>query len=57
MEHIHGVSMAGQPPLKSWLPNFTDAGAVKKGEVEMVAAIAIKQTRSAAVLRKLKVTL
>ena len=56
MEHIHGVSMAGQPPLRSWLPKFEEAGAVKTGEVEMVAAIAIKQTRSAAVLRKIKVS-
>lgn len=56
MEHIHGVSMAGQPPLRSWLPKFEEAGAVKTGEVEMVAAIAIKQTRSAAVLRKIMVS-
>jgi hypothetical protein len=34
---------------------MTAPGAVKKGEVEMVAAIAIKATKSAGVLRKIKV--
>ncbi|MEG1502528.1 MAG: hypothetical protein RR370_03965, partial [Synergistaceae bacterium] len=55
MDHIHAISMAGVPPIQSWLPKFDIAGAVKKGEVEMVSAVAIKQTKSAAVLRKIKV--
>ena len=55
MDHIHGVSISGQAPLNIILPNFKDAGAVKRGEVEMIAAIAMKQTRSAAVLRDIKV--
>ena len=56
MEYIHGVSLAGQPPVRSWLPDYSTAGAVKKGEVEMVAAIAMKQTKAAAVLRGIKVS-
>lgn len=55
LDGFHGISMAGQPPIKTWLPNFKDAGAVKKGEVEMVAAVALKATKAAAVLRKIKV--
>ncbi|MEG1501955.1 MAG: hypothetical protein RR203_02445 [Synergistaceae bacterium] len=55
MDHIHAISMAGVSPIQTWLPKFDIAGAVKKGEVEMVAGIAIKQTRSAAVMRKIKV--
>lgn len=55
MDTLHGVSLAGQPPIRQWLPQFAEAGAVKKGEVEMVSAIALKQTRGAAVLRKIKV--
>lgn len=55
MDGFHGVSMAGQPPVKTWLPDFTTAGAVKKGEVEMVAAVALKATKAAGVMRKIKV--
>ncbi len=53
---FHGVSLAGQPLVNSWLPDFSQAGAVKTGEVEMVAAVALKATKSAAVLRHIKVS-
>ena len=52
---FHAISMAGQPPVKIWLPDFSTAGAVKKGEVEMVAGCALKTTKSCGVLRKIKV--
>jgi len=55
MDGFHGISMAGQPPIKTWLPDFSTAGAVKSGEVEMVAAVALKATKAAGVMRKLKV--
>lgn len=55
MDGFHAVSMAGQPPIKTWLPNFSTSGAVKKGEVEMVAAVALKSTKAAGVFRKIKV--
>lgn len=51
MDAFHAISMAGQPPVKIWLPDFTTAGAVKKGEVEMVAGCALKTTKSCGVLR------
>jgi hypothetical protein len=41
--------------VKIWLPDFTTAGAVKKGEVEMVAGCALKSTKAAGVFRKIKV--
>lgn len=56
LDGFHAISMAGQPPVKSWLPNFKEAGAVKNGEVEMVAAVALKATKAAGVLRKIKVS-
>ncbi|MBB6218666.1 hypothetical protein HNQ80_004840 [Anaerosolibacter carboniphilus] len=56
LDGFHGVSMAGHPPAKTWMPNFKDAGAVKKGEVEMVAAVALKATKAAGVFRKIKVS-
>jgi len=55
LDGFHGVSMAGQPPVRTWLPDFSTAGAVKKGEVEMVAAVALKATKAAGVFRKIKV--
>lgn len=55
LDGLHAVSMAGQAPVKTWLPDYTTAGAVKTGEVEMVAAIALKATKAAGVLRKIKV--
>lgn len=55
MDGFHGISMAGQPPIKTWLPDFTTSGAVKTGEVEMVAAVALEATKAAGVMRKVKV--
>jgi hypothetical protein len=55
MDAFHAISMAGQPPVKIWLPDFSTAGAVKKGEVEMVAGCALKTTKSCGVLRNVKV--
>lgn len=55
LDGFHGISMAGQPPVKTWLPDFETAGAVKEGEVEMIAAVALKATKAAGVMRKIKV--
>ena len=53
---FHAVSMAGHPPVKIWMPDFSTAGAVKRGEVEMVAGCALKTTKSCGVLRNIKVS-
>lgn len=55
LDGFHGISMAGVPPVQTWLPDFKTAGAVKTGEVEMVAAVALKATKAAGVFRKIKV--
>ena len=55
MDGFHAISMAGQPPVKIWLPDFSTAGAVKKGEVEMIAGCALKSTKAAGAFRKIKV--
>jgi hypothetical protein len=55
MDGFHGVSVLGDL-LKTWLPDFERAGAVKTGEVEMgPAAVVLKATKAAAVLRNIKV--
>lgn len=56
MDAYHGVSVAGAPLVKTWLPDFTTAGAVKSGEAEMgPVSTALKATKAAAVLRNVKV--
>ncbi len=55
MDGFHAISMAGQPPVKTWLPDFSTSGAVKKGEVEMVAGCALKSSKAAGAFRNIKV--
>lgn len=56
LDGFHGVTTVGSPLVQTWLPDFSGAGAVKKGEVEMgPVAVALKSTKAAAVLRNIKV--
>lgn len=55
LDNFHGVTVKGSKFISQYLPNFKTPGAVKKGEVELLAAIAMKSTRSAAVLRNIKI--
>lgn len=55
LANFHGVTVKGNKFISQYLPDFNTPGAVKTGEVEMLAAIAMKSTRSAAVLRNLKI--
>lgn len=55
LDGVHAVSPSGSPLINTYLPDMNAPGAVKTGEVEMVAAIALKATRSAAVLRNIKI--
>lgn len=55
MDGLHAVSFAGVAPVQTWLPDFNTAGAVKKGEVEMNAALALKASKAAGVFRNIKV--
>ncbi len=51
LDGLHAVSPDGSSGPKIYLPNMSTPGAVKTGEVEMVAGMALKATRAAAVLR------
>ena len=55
LDGFHAISRANAPIIDTWMPDFNTAGAVKKGEVEMVAAVALKATKAAGVIRKIKV--
>lgn len=55
LDGFHGVSPAGSKIINTYLPDMTQPGAVKKVEVEMVAAVVLKNSRKAGVFRKIKV--
>ena len=55
LDGLHAVSFAGVAPVQTWLPDFSTSGAVKRGEVEMNAAIVLKATKAAGVFRNIKV--
>lgn len=51
---FHGATLTGTSGISQYLPDFTKSGAVKDGEVEMVAAAILKNTAHAGVLRNIK---
>lgn len=54
---FHGVTTTEGSMIQTWLPDFTTAGAVKKGEVELgPVGVALKATKAAAVLRGVKIS-
>ena len=55
LDGFHGVTLTGSNGITSYLPDFNQPGAVKKGEVEMVACVALKNTKAAGVLRNIKI--
>lgn len=57
MDSFHAVSCLGAPLIRSWMPDFSTEGAVKRGEAEMgPVAVVLKATKGAAVLRNVKVS-
>ncbi|MDN5669335.1 MAG: phage capsid protein [Renibacterium salmoninarum] len=57
LDGFHGVSTLGGNLVETWLPDFTKAGAVKTGEVEMgPVSVALKATKAAAVARNIKLS-
>ena len=50
-----GVTLTGDNGIAQYLPDFNQPGAVKTGEVEMVACVALKKTKAAGVLRNIKI--
>lgn len=55
LDGFHAVSPMGGKVISTTLPDFSTAGAVKAGDVEMVAATVLKKSRAAGVLRNFKV--
>lgn len=55
LDGFHAVSQSGALPIQQWLPDYTTSGAVKTGEVELVAAVVLKATKAAGAMRMIKV--
>lgn len=52
---FHGISVDGKKMLRTYLPDLSAPGAVKKGEVEMLAAAVLKNSKMAGVLKRIKI--
>lgn len=50
LDGFHGISPTGTSVISSYMPDMTQPGAVKKGEVELVAGVVLKNTLKAAAL-------
>lgn len=50
LDAFHGITVTGDNIVHTYLPDLTAPGAVKTGEVEMIAGVVLKNTRKAGVL-------
>src|SRR5574343_181098 len=55
LDGFHGISPTGSKVISSFLPDLNAPGAVKEGEVELVAGIALKNSKKAGVLRGVQI--
>lgn len=55
LDGFHGISPTGEGVIVSYMPDLTSPGAVKTGEVELVAGVALKNTLKAAVLKDITI--
>ena len=53
---LHAASVDGGKMIKTYLPDLNAPGAVKTGEVEMLAGLVLKNSKKAGVLKGIKVT-
>lgn len=51
LDAFHGISPTGNKVIGSYLPDLNAPGAVKKGEVELLAGVVLKNSLKAGVLR------
>ena len=55
LDGFHGISPQGDGVIVSYMPDLNAPGAVKTGEVELVAGVALKNTAKAAVLQNITI--
>ena len=55
LDGFHGISPTGTGVIVSYMPDMAAPGAVKTGEVELVAGVALKNTLKAACLKDIAI--
>lgn len=55
LDAFHGISVDGSKMLKTYLPDLSAPGAVKKGEVELIAGAVLKNSKMAGRLSGIKI--
>lgn len=55
LDAFHGISPTGSKVINSYMPDLKAPGAVKDGEVELVAGVVLKNSTKAGVLRGIQV--
>ena len=55
LDGFHGISPTGSGVINGYMPDLSAPGAVKTGEVELVAGVALKNTLKAAVLKDIAI--
>ncbi len=55
LDGFHGISPTGSGVINAYMPELDAPGAVKTGEVELVAGVALKNTLKAAVLKDITI--
>ena len=56
LDGFHGISPMGDGVIVSYMPDMNAPGAIKTGEVELVAGVALKNTLKAAVLKDIVIS-
>ena len=56
LDGFHGISPTGDGVIVSYMPDMNAPGAMKVGEVELVAGVALKNTLKAAVLKDIAIS-
>lgn len=55
VDAFHGISPQGNNIVKTYLPDFSQPGTVKEGEVELVAGVVLKNTKKAGIFKDIKI--
>lgn len=55
LDGFHGISPTGNKVIRTYMPDLNAPGAVKTGDVELIAGVVLKNTRKAGVLKGIKI--
>lgn len=56
LDGFHGISPEGNKLVSSYMPDLTAPGAVKKGDVEFIGGVALKNSKKAGVLKDIQIS-